>query len=77
MNPCHWAQGMVYGALYGRQQGLEKLDVRLTYYQIDTDDILRFVRHFTLEELKRFCRISSSSTPPGRSVSWRGRSSGA
>ena len=48
MNPCHWAQGMVYGALYGRQQGLEKLDVRLTYYQIDTDDILRFVRHFTL-----------------------------
>ena len=48
MNPCHWAQGMVYGALYGRQQGLEKLDVRLTYYQIDTDDILRFVRHFPL-----------------------------
>ena len=54
MNPCHWAQGMVYGALYGRQQGLEKLDVRLTYYQIDTDDILRFVRHFTLEELEAF-----------------------
>ena len=77
MNPCHWAQGMVYGALYGRQQGLEKLDVRLTYYQIDTDDILRFVRHFTLKSWKRFCRICSSSTPPGRSVSWRGRSSGA
>ena len=54
LNPCHWAQGMVYGALYGRQQGLEKLDVRLTYYQIDTDDILRFVRHFTLEELEAF-----------------------
>ena len=41
---CHWAQGMVYGALYGRQQGLEKLDVRLTYYQIDTDEILRHRR---------------------------------
>ena len=63
MNPCHWAQGMVYGALYGRQQGLEKLDVRLGISP--------------LKSWKRFCRICSSSTPPGRSVSWRGRSSGA
>ncbi len=54
MNPCHWAQGMVYGALYGRQEELEKLDVRLTYYQIDTDDIIRFVRHFTCGELEAF-----------------------
>jgi len=50
MNPCHWAQGMVYGALYGRQQGLDRLDVRLTYYQIDTDEVFRFLRHFTLGE---------------------------
>lgn len=20
-NPCHWAQGMVYGAIYAKQQG--------------------------------------------------------
>ena len=64
MNPCHWAQGMVYGALYGRQQGLEKLDVRLTYYQIDTDDILRFVRHFTLEELEAFFAGSARAVRP-------------
>ena len=68
---------MVYGALYGRQQGLEKLDVRLTYYQIDTDDILRFVRHFTLEELEAFLQDLLERYAPGRSVSWRGRSSGA
>lgn len=65
MNPCHWAQGMVYGALYGRQQGLEKLDVRLTYYQIDTDDILRFVRHFTLEELEAFLQDARAVRPLG------------
>ena len=47
MNPCHWAQGMVYGAIYAKQQGLPRLDVRLTYYQIDTDEIVRFPRHFT------------------------------
>ena len=54
MNPCHWAQGMVYGAIYAKQQGLPRLDVRLTYYQIDTDEIVRFPRHFTQEELDAF-----------------------
>ena len=37
MNPCHWAQGMVYGAIYSAQESLPAVDVRLTYYQIDTD----------------------------------------
>ncbi len=53
-NPCHWAQGMVYGAIYSRQKELEELDVRLTYYQIDTDQIRRFVRHFSRQELETF-----------------------
>ena len=73
LNPCHWAQGMVYGALYGRQQGLEKLDVRLTYYQIDTDDILRFVRHFTLEELEAFLQDLLEQYAPWaqRQLAWK------
>lgn len=54
MNPCHWAQGMVYAAIYSSQQSLPKIDVRLTYYQIDTDQIIRFVRHFSREELDAF-----------------------
>lgn len=54
MNPCHWAQGMVYGAIYSAQQSLPKINVQLTYYQIDTDQIIRFVRHFTREELDAF-----------------------
>ena len=33
MNSCHWAQGMVYGAIYAAQQSLPELNVRLTYYQ--------------------------------------------
>lgn len=53
-NPCHWAQGMVYGAIYARQQKLDQIDVQLTYYQIDTDQIQRFVRHFTQQELDAF-----------------------
>ena len=54
MNPCHWAQGMVYGAIYSAQENLPAVDVRLTYYQIDTDRILRFVRHFSRQELEQF-----------------------
>lgn len=54
MNPCHWAQGMVYGAIYAAQQSLSELNVRLTYYQIDTDQIIRFIRRFTQQELDEF-----------------------
>ena len=54
MNPCHWAQGMVYGAIYAEQRALEKIDVRLTYSQIDTEEIIRYVRHFTATELDTF-----------------------
>ena len=56
MNPCHWAQGMVYAAIYSDQQSLSKINVRLTYYQLDTDQIIRFVRHFSREELDAFLR---------------------
>lgn len=54
LNPCHWAQGMVYAAIYGRQHALPRLRVRLTYYQIDEDRLLRFVRAFAWEELDAF-----------------------
>ena len=50
LNPCHWAQGMVYAAIYSSQQGLETLAVRLTYYQVDTDQIQRFTRQFSQQQ---------------------------
>ena len=53
-SPCHWAQGMVYGAIYAKQKALDALDVRLTYYQIDTDEIVRYTRHFTAAALDAF-----------------------
>ena len=77
MNPCHWAQGMVYGALYGRQQGLDRLDVRLTYYQIDTDEVFRFLRHFTLGELEDFLQDLLGQYAPWaqRQLAWKERRS--
>ena len=45
---------MVYGAIYAAQQSLPELNVRLTYYQIDTDQIIRFIRRFTQQKLDEF-----------------------
>ena len=72
MNPCHWAQGMVYGAIYAQQNGLEQLDVRLTYYQIDTDEITRYTRHFTAGELEEFlCGLLRQYVPwAQRQLTW-------
>ena len=54
LNPCHWAQGMVYAALYTAQQGLAGASVRLTYYQIDDDKTFYFTRHFSSAQLEDF-----------------------
>ena len=75
MTPCHWAQGMVYGAIYSTQQDLPSLDVRLTYYQIDTDQIQRFTRHFTQKELDDFVQDLLSQYVPWarRQLDWSSR----
>ena len=75
MNPCHWAQGMVYGAIYAAQQNLPQLAVRLTYYQIDTDQVIRFVRRFTQEELEEFLEklLHQYSPWAQRQLDWTAR----
>ena len=72
MNPCHWAQGMVYGAICAEQRELETLDVRLTYYQIDTDEIIRYTRHFSAAELDAFLNDLLRQYLPGHGGSWTG-----
>lgn len=53
-NPLHWAQGMCYGYFYGRDHGLEKVKIQLTYYQIDTEEIKRLEREFDIKTLEEF-----------------------
>lgn len=75
LSPCHWAQGMVYGALYAQQQGLEQLDVRLTYFQMDEEQIIRFVRHFTQAELEEALLDLLRQYAPwaARQLAWQAR----
>ena len=77
LNPCHWAQGMVYAAIYSSQQGLDALAVRLTYYQVDTDQILRFTRQFTRQQLEQFLQQLLTQYAPWaqRQLDWDTRRS--
>lgn len=53
-NRLHWAQAMCYAHILCTQRGLEAIRVRLTYYQVDTDEIKRFIRGFSAGELTEF-----------------------
>ncbi|MDO4288971.1 MAG: ATP-dependent DNA helicase [Eubacterium sp.] len=52
--PVHFAQAKCYGYFYGKQQGLDFIQVQLTYYQVDTGEILRFRKSFSVIELEKF-----------------------
>ncbi|MCY6485267.1 ATP-dependent DNA helicase [Clostridium aestuarii] len=53
-NELHWAQAKCYAYIYSIQNKIENIDVQLTYYQMDTKGIKRFVKTFNLNELEIF-----------------------
>lgn len=53
-NPLHWAQAKCYAYIYAKDNEITSLDVRLTYYQIDTDEIKYIKKTFSFEELEAF-----------------------
>lgn len=73
MQPVHWAQGQVYAAIWAHQQGLTEIAVRLTYFQVDEEQIIRFSRHFTAEELDLFVKDLLARYAPWakRAQSWQ------
>lgn len=50
----HWAQGMVYAFLYSLENNVEEISVQLTYYQLESKEIRRFIKSFIHEELKEY-----------------------
>ena len=53
-NPLHWAQAKVYAYFYASQHNLAKIEVRLTYFQIETAKTSEFHKHFKYNELENF-----------------------
>ncbi|AEF17872.1 DEAD_2 domain protein [Thermoanaerobacterium xylanolyticum LX-11] len=53
-NPLHLAQAKCYAYIYSIQNDLTTIDVQLTYYQIDNDEI-KYLRYtYSIDELKTF-----------------------
>lgn len=53
-NLIHWAQAKTYAFIYAKENVLENIYVQLTYYQIDTKEIKRFIKSFSFKELEEF-----------------------
>ena len=53
-NPIHWGQAKCYAYLYSLEYSLESIDIQLTYYRPDTDEVREFRRTFALAELEAF-----------------------
>ena len=53
-NHLHWTQAMCYAYFYSMQNDLNEIDVQLTYFHIDSEEIKNFVKTFNLNELKIF-----------------------
>lgn len=53
-NPLHWAQAKCYAAFWCADHDLHDITVQLTYYQIDTDEVIRHRRAFSALELENF-----------------------
>lgn len=49
--PVHVAQAKCYAYIYATQQGLESIGVQMTYCNIETEGIKRFVSEYTQAEL--------------------------
>jgi DNA excision repair protein ERCC-2 len=53
-DPLHWGQVKIYAHMYAGQHGLDQIDARLIYYQIDSGKTLTLQRRFAMNELQDF-----------------------
>lgn len=53
-NILHWAQTKCYGYMYLKEKGLEEIELQLTYFNIESENIKRFIRRYTIGELEEF-----------------------
>lgn len=54
LNEVHWAQVKVYAFIYGKQNNLEDIYIRLSYMQLETNEIKSFEKRFRTEDLEEF-----------------------
>lgn len=54
-SPEHWAQAKIYAAIYAEQQQLDRMGVRLTYYQVDEEQTYCFEKNTPAGNCRTLC----------------------
>lgn len=54
-NEKNWAQAKFYAFLFAKKNNITLLNVQLTYYQFDTEEIKSFTTQCNINELEEFC----------------------
>ena len=53
-NEMHWAQSKIYGYIYCLNNDLPDIYIRLSYYNLNTDEVKSFEKKYTLEQLSQY-----------------------
>ena len=53
-NPVHWAQAKIYAYIYASKDCLETIDIRLTYFHLESKEIKEITKTFSIKELEGF-----------------------
>lgn len=53
-NLLHWAQAKFYAYIYAFQNNMSEINVRLSYFNIETEEVKSFNKEFTFAELKNY-----------------------
>lgn len=71
--PMHWGQAQCYAYIYARQHGLERVEIKITYYIIETKLIRQRTRVVTIQDLEKFFTglIDRYTVWAERCVEWR------
>lgn len=53
-NPVHWAQSKFYGYIYCKDYNLDKISIRLSYYNLNTNEVKSFQKIFSFNDLSDY-----------------------
>ena len=54
LNELHWAQAKIYGFIYCEQNNIQEITIKLSYIQLDSNEVKSFDRIFSRDDLNKF-----------------------
>lgn len=71
--PVYWAQAIVYAYIYAKDQSCNKMNVQLTYINVVTEELKKYIKRFTFQELELFVNDLVKQYSPYASLMYKHR----